>query len=426
MQAGFGRVNISPPIGTRMFGWGDRDADHGCEGVRDDLFVRALWVSQDGQEMLILGFDLLFFSREIADRLRGAIGRRFGLAPRQILLNTSHTHNGPTTGTWSFAQFSSIDGLYLDSVEQAILDACSIARKSTRPVTVHAGEAFCDIAVNRRNIDESGIVNWGPNPGGVTRRNLPVCLLKDSDDQAVCLLFSVSCHPSTVGSFMISADYPGTAMALIDTHLGSECSMFLQGVGGDTKVKSFAGKNEFGSTWEDADEAGKSVAKAVITLLDSGLLPVEPDLYSSELEICFTMTPVPNQNHFEELVRNPDTNELIRLWAQRMIDLLNRGIALPESIPVTLHGVRFGKGLRLVGLEGEVVAELGDLIHNCFGSGVTFPMGYTDGCQLYIPTTKMLDEGGYEVDSFYEYGWPAQLASGIEDTIVVGLQRLNI
>ncbi len=426
MQAGFGRVNISPPIGTRMFGWGDRDADHGCEGVRDNLFVRALWVLQDGHEMIILGFDLLFFNRDIADRLRGAIGRKFGLAPRQILLNTSHTHNGPTTGTWSYAQFSSIDSIYLDSIEQAIMDACCIARDCVRPVTVLAGETCCDIAVNRRNISESGNADFKPNPTGAVRRNLPVCLLKDSDDQAVCLLFSVSCHPSTVGSFMISADYPGAAMALLDTHLGSECSMFLQGVGGDTKLKSFAGKDEFGSTWEDADEAGKSVAEAVTTLLKSGLRPVESDLYSNEFEICFAMTPVPDQNYFEELVGNPGTNELVRLWAQRMIDLLDRGIALPQSIPVTLHGVRFGKDLRFVGLEGEAVAELGDLINDFFGSGVTFPMGYTDGCQLYIPTTKMLDEGGYEVDSFYEYGWPAQLAPGIDDTIIRGLQRLNI
>jgi len=409
-----------------MFGWGNRDADHGCEGIRDNLFVRALWVSQDGQDMLILGFDLLFFSRDIADRLRGAIGRKFGLAPKQILLNTSHTHNGPTTGTWSFAQFSSIDGLYLDSVEQSIMDACSIARESARPVEIFAGETCCDIAVNRRNIDGSGNVNFVPNVDGVVRRSLPVCLLKDSDDQPVCLLFSVSCHPSTVGAFMISADYPGTAMSLIDAHLGSECSMFLQGAGGDTKVKSFTETNKFGSTWEDADEAGKSVAEAVVTVLKSGMLPVESDLYSNEMEICLPMTPVPDYVYLEGIVNSHDIDELIRLWAQRMIDILSRGIKLPESIPVTLHGVRFGKGLRLIGLEGEVVAELGNLIHDFFGSGVTFPIGYTDGCQLYIPTTKMLDEGGYEVYSYYEYGWPAQLAPGIEDTIIRGLQQLNI
>ncbi|MCP4643546.1 MAG: hypothetical protein GY851_24070, partial [bacterium] len=32
MKAGFSRVNISPPIGTTMMGFGGRDMDHGCEG----------------------------------------------------------------------------------------------------------------------------------------------------------------------------------------------------------------------------------------------------------------------------------------------------------------------------------------------------------------------------------------------------------
>jgi hypothetical protein len=91
LKAGFARIKITPPIGTAMSGFGDRDYDpSGCKGIHDDLYVRALYLSQGEQEILILGFDLLFFSRDEADRFKGAVSRKMDFAASQILLNTSH------------------------------------------------------------------------------------------------------------------------------------------------------------------------------------------------------------------------------------------------------------------------------------------------------------------------------------------------
>jgi hypothetical protein len=81
--------------------------------------------------------------------------------------------------------------------------------------------------------------------------------------------------------------------------------------------------------------------------------------------------------------------------------------------------------LRLVGLEGEPVAELGRLILDYYGAGVTFPLGYTGGAQMYLPTTPMLSEGGYEVDSYYEYRQPSVLAPGMEAKLLGALDALR-
>jgi len=83
-----------------MFGWGERDDSGGCEDIHDPLFVRALSLADGGEEELILGFDLLFFSREIADRYRGALCRRTGLAARQVFLTrrTRMTARRPARG----------------------------------------------------------------------------------------------------------------------------------------------------------------------------------------------------------------------------------------------------------------------------------------------------------------------------------------
>ncbi len=113
------------------------------------------------------------------------------------------------------------------------------------------------------------------------------------------------------------------------------------------------------------------------------------------------------------------------MWAARTVSQLERAEKLPTSIPITTHGIRLGRGVRLIGLEGEPVAALGFLIDSFYGGGVTFPLGYTDGCQLYLPTSKMLAERGYEVDSYYEYGFPAPLAPGTEQNVLAGLNRLR-
>ena len=90
MKAGFACVNINPAVGTRMTGFGTRDRSQPCMGIHDDVYVRALYLAHEGGEALIMGFDLLFFSRDEADRFKGAIGRRLDIRPSGILLNTSH------------------------------------------------------------------------------------------------------------------------------------------------------------------------------------------------------------------------------------------------------------------------------------------------------------------------------------------------
>jgi len=156
MKAGFAKENINPPIGTRMTGFGARDRDRGCEAIHDDIYVRALYLTHEGREVLIMGFDLLFFSRDEADRYKGAIGRRIDLAPSQILLNTSHSHLGPKVGTWLYDPPS--DPLYLQALEQAILNTACHARDTAVEVTIRAGVTRSALPMSRRVKLENGKV----------------------------------------------------------------------------------------------------------------------------------------------------------------------------------------------------------------------------------------------------------------------------
>jgi hypothetical protein len=410
-----------------MLGFWTRDREHGCEGVHDDLFVRALSLTHSGQEALLMAFDLCLVGREEADRLKGAMGRVLDLAPRQILLNASHTHSGPAVPSAAFADYGPPDRLYVRELEAAAVRAACQAREEAREVTLWAGAARSALPMNRRKKDEAGRVSMRPNPEGVVCDHLPVCLLRDGSGDPVCLLFSVSCHPSTISGYEVSAEYPGVAMGELDARLGRPASMFLQGTGADAKA-SVIGRGEERwrrATWEDVAEAGRMVAREVSAALDGGLSEVEPALASALVEMQWPLAPVPDRAAYEAVLADPSTADLKQLWARRMLALLGRGERLPDSASVLCHGLKLGRGLRMVALEGEPVAELGLLILGAYRDGVTFPLGYTDGAGLYLVTSAMLEEGGYEAESYFEFGLPTPPTGGLEAILRRALGRLH-
>ena len=115
-------------------------------------------------------------------------------------------------------------------------------------------------------------------------------------------------------------------------------------------------------------------------------------------------------------------------WAARQLELLGRG-ALRRALPVQFQGIQLAEGVRLVAVEGELLSPHGRAIEQAFAGGVTYPLGYANGEGVYLVTSEMLDEGGYEVDSYHEFNEPAPLAIGMEairDRAVAELKRLEI
>lgn len=445
MRAGFARATITPPIGTTMMGFGDRDMAHGCERIHDDIYVRALFLEHEGERALIMGFDLCFLGREDADRLKGAIGRRIDLLPHQILLNTSHNHVGPSVGTWYSAGYEPPDRLYLNDLERATVAAACQARDALREVTISAGVTRSAVPMNRRKKMPDGKFENRPNPDGKPYDRLPICLFKDTAGKPVCLLFSISCHPSMMHGWEISAEYPGAAIRQLDEHLGTPCSLFLQGCGGDAKPIVIGRGQEawIPGTWELMEEAGGMIKGEVVEAINKGLDPIEPELRTGAVEMAWPLQPAPTRAELEAVIAQTAPENRTRpmpspanpaptpgfymhyRWAAHQIELLDRYGSLPTSVTLTAHAMQLGKGLRIAGIEGEAVGEWGFIIEDFYGKGVTFPLGYTDGQGLYLPTTRMLPEGGYEVDSPWEYGLPSLLAPGMDDIVLKALTQLR-
>jgi hypothetical protein len=422
MKAGFAKTTVNPPLGMPMEGLGQQG---GIQSIHDDLYVRALYLAHGGEEILVFGCDLLFFTRAQMDRLKGAIGRVTGLAPRQIFLNCSHTHAGPRLTTWAYT--GEVEPLYFEQVEAAFIQTAVEAKSCPTAVTIEAGMTRTDVPVSRRKIDAEGQASWAPYKAGPICDALPVTLFRDADGQVVCLLFSVSCHPSTWYELEVSADYVGVATGLLNAHFDTDGALFLQGCGGDTKAYTIAVDEDHWrrGTWEDVERAGKDVAEAVIARVAQGLTPITPALDACLFDMQWQMEPVPPKRFYQDVIDNPSERAERKIWAADMLARLARFGSLPQTLPVGIHGVKLGEGLRLVGMEGETVAEIGTLMLDYYKTGVTVPMGYTNGSQVYLTVSHMRDEGSYETDSYWEYHLPAPLAIGMERTMLEALDELK-
>jgi neutral ceramidase len=384
MNAGFGRACITPPLGTRMSGFGNRDTERGCEGVDDDLEVRVLVLEHDGVSLVLAGFDLLFFARPLADRLTAALAGATGAAPAAVLLNTSHTHAGPCVDTWAANAGVPPDLVYWSQVEAATLRAAREAVESMKPARLKAGAGTSSLPVSRRRPDGKGGVEWRPYPEGTVCHHLPVLGVETGCGRLLALVYSISCHPSTVHGWRISADYPGPASRLLERQFGAP-ALFLQGAGGDTKACVITdGHDEIGPAWRrgtsaDVAAAGSLAAAEVAAVVQAGLADVEPRFSAALEEMVLPLSPP----------REPRP----RLRVQ-CLGLADR--------------------VKLVAVEGELTGEVGNRVLERLGPGFHFALGYSNGTGLYLPASRMIPEGGYEVESVAEYGYPAPLAPGWE------------
>jgi hypothetical protein len=427
MHAGFAKVNINPTPGARMFGFAGRDVEKPIEGVHDDVFVRALYLRYDEEQALILAYDLLFLGEAEVEQFRVALADKLGLQPRQMMFNTSHNHVTPRIGTWTWGGYTPADTAYVEKVLAATLRVATEAKHAAREVTVRAGKTRSAIPLSRRKIDEQGRAQWAPNPGGQVCDTLPYCLLSDAHGKPICLLFSISCHPSMIAGWEVSAEYPGAACRALDGHLGAECAMFLQGTGGDAKPAVSGSTGQWRScTWEEVEQVGRQAADEVLRGLQSELVEIKPALRCQLEVLQWPLQPALDEAGFLAIADDPAQTEQKRVWAHRNAEALQRGERLPTSFPIALQGLQLGEGLRLVAMQGEAVAGWGRLILSEYRNGVTFPLGYTNGQGLYLPTSDIMPEGGYEVDSYYEYWVPSALAPGFEEILLSALKRFEL
>ena len=86
---------------------------------------------------------------------------------------------------------------------------------------------------------------------------------------------------------------------------------------------------------------------------------------------------------------------------------------------------RFGEELNWVALAGEVVVDYSLRLKRELGREKTWVVGYANDVMAYIPSERVLSEGGYEGEtSMLYYQLPSKWAPGLEDRIIATVHEL--
>lgn len=413
LLAGVSEVKITPPaIGTFLIG-----PEKLSTGVHDELFARALVFDNGKQRFAIVTTDLCGLDFTLVEAMRAKIERQTGIPTNSIMLNSSHTHSAPLTVRWCESKWKEFEkSKWRKELLYKIIAAVKLAISNLQEAKLRFGRESVQIGFNRRLPTENGIV-MKPNPKGAVVPWVDVLRVDSTDKKSVAVLFSYAAHPVIVhgASTLISADYPGYAVACVKKSLGNDVmAMFAQGCGGNINGEPLRGG--FGK----AKEAGTVLGKAVVRAArQSQLLPGNNlRSLSLELQLPFQKPPLPEEVK-KVLKINEDDYEKARvkkgankesLWKAYNIVLALRDLYTitqkdeKRTLKFEIQAFALGKEFCIVGMTHEPFAEYQLWVNEIAPFKHNMVFSHTNGCESYIPCEKDFALGGYEAVAFPAFG----------------------
>lgn len=417
-RVGLARVRITPEKPIRMAGYSSRNKP--SEGVLAELYAKAMATEDaEGNRAVLITADLIGYRAAVAEMIRERIRKATGLKRAQILLSPSHTHTGPILGIEGRSSYSLPEedrrrvGEYTQKVAEQLATLTAAALDDLQPARLAWGVGLAGFVMNRREFTDTG-VTLGFNPRGYVDRSVPVLRVEASDGKPRALVFACACHNTTLTGehYVLSGDYAGFAQAHVEQELPGVQAMFMIGCGGS------ANPYPRGSI-EDVRNHGRSLGSEVCRVAGSELKPIRGPLRTVLEEAELPLAPVPSRERLEEMARGPS---YIAFNARRMIEALDAGRPLPRVCAAPIAVWQFGDDLTLVGLPGEVVGEYVPLLETALGHRRLWIAGYCNDCFGYLPTAKVLAEGGYETRCLIsEAGF---FAPEVEGVVVAKVRQL--
>jgi neutral ceramidase len=413
-RAGVARVVITPTEPTWAGGYGSRT--HTTSEKEMDLYAKALALDDGkGGRVLIITTDLLGLPKNIADPVAQAIMDKHHLKREQIVLSSSHTHSGPVLREslvdiypMSPADWDAVHR-YTKRLNGQLVDLAGEALAHMEPVTLSQGVGECGFAVNRRTNSEKDVVP-GYVPKGPTDHEAPVLKVSTPDGKLKAVLFGYACHNTVMDYYKWSGDYAGFAQAAIEAEHPGVTALFFEGCGADQNPLPRR-------KVELARKYGKELATSVDAVLAKGTKPVEGPLSCMLKYVDLPLAEVPDRAGLEKL--RDSGNRQQKPLAKRLLAGLDAGMPVPTTYPYPVQAIQFGKDVTLIVLAGEVVVDYSIRLKRELGAGRTWVAGYCNDVFAYIPSKRVLTEGGYEgFLAMPIYGLPGKWAPEVEEMIV--------
>lgn len=412
-KAGLAAVNITPEKPIYLSGYGNRK--HPSEGVLSNLYARALAIEDlKGGRVVIVTTDLIGLPRNLSEVIAARAQINYKVERPQLLLNSSHTHSGPLIRhnlQMMFELNPEEEQAVLDYSEQLIdklVTLVGAALKDLSPADLSFGNGEAHFAVNRREPTPKGVI-IGVNPKGPTDPDVPVLRVTSPDGKLRAVLFGYACHNVTLTgeNYSISGDYAGYAESALEKRNSGAVAMFIMLCGGDQNP------NPRG-TGELAERHGETLAAEAGRVMEGRMQRVRGPIVAAfqVVDLSFARH---SQDTFSGRLNDPDPVRVRHAKAMLKTYEMRSPV---RRYPYPVQAIRFGKDLTLLALGGEVVVDYVLRVKKEYGSKGIIVAGYSNDVMSYIPSKRVLHEGGYEPDkSMIYYGLPGPYDDYVEERV---------
>ena len=403
-EVGLARTDITPSFPVRLSGFGFRRTE--SEGVNQRIWAKALAIGDKFPAVLIT-VDNLGVSAELGSRLQKRL-EPLGITPEKLVIAASHTHTAPMLdGVCPTlfgipvpedhkAHIQQYTDLFLGQLEKVARDALA----DRKPARMEWGVGTSSLARNRRT------------PGGPVDQDLPVMAIKTPEGVLRGVWVNYACHAVTLSHNKVGGDWPGYAQqAIEDSHPGI-IALISIGCGADSNPAS----GVVGDKVDVASRQGIDMARSVEDVLKGQLKPVNGAFASKQRSIELPLADLPSREKWTELAKRQDA---IGHHARLNLARLDKGEVLRTQIRYPITTWTFGKSLAMVFLPGEVVVDYSHRLKREYDASRLWVTAYANDAPCYIPSERILKEGGYEGGgAMVYYDVPGPFREGLEDKII--------
>ena len=259
-MAGASEVDITPPVGVPLAGYGDR-LGRPSTGVHDPIKARVLVLDNGDDRLAIVSCDLCGVSRDLREGILSRLPETCRITSENLLLAATHTH-AAQGACIEFRPARIVAGAYDADLKrdmtEKIAGGITEASGNLSPAKIGWGRTEDDrLSANRR-------VNGGPiDPEiGVLRVDRAE---GDAEDAHIAVVCNFSAHPTVMGgesNMLISAEWPGVYSRIVSEKWGG-VALFLNGSEGNQRP----GNPTNASGWERVEGMGATLADDVLSLL---------------------------------------------------------------------------------------------------------------------------------------------------------------
>ena len=438
LQAGFSRVDVTPPLGIAINGY---FVPRNAEKVLDPLEANCLALGCGNDKIVLITIDNLGIKQVLLEPMQKAVMEATGLPLEAIYIHCTHSH---TAGAITPMLEGEENLEYRETLKDKLAEAAKAALADLQPARMGWGVGQApNVAFVRRFRMKDGSVRTNPGTnhpdivapiGDVDER---VNVLRFDREADSLVLMNFGNHPDTVGGCNLSADWPGFARRSLEQAIPGTKAIMFNGAQGDVNhinVHPTGGAgNDLTRDFDDVDRGygharhiGRVIAGAVLQVYDKvcytdveqlRYLQRAVDIPSNmpeekDLPLARKYAALHNEGKDAEIPYTGMMLTTVVAEALRMLRLENG----PDAFPLPLSGIAIGN-VALIGIAGEPFTGIGRALKEAPGWDLVLPTCCTNGYEGYFPMMDSYIEGGYEARS-------SNFKAGVAELLIQEGQKL--